>query len=254
MDIAKQYTELNAAEWDRRAREGNVWTLPISHEEFERAKNGECKVLLTAIKTVPENWFPPLKNAKVLGLASGGGQQCPIFAAHGADVTVFDISAKQLETELIMAGRENYDVNLVKGDMTKTFPFPDNTFDLVFNPVSNCYIRDVAHVWKEAYRILKPGGTLLAGFTNPCVYLFENDSFTVANKLPYDPLQNNDQNALEQLAKTSAIEFSHSLTTQIAGQIHAGFTLLDMYEDTDREAPLASYMPHYIATRAIKAM
>lgn len=253
MNTATNYTEINAAEWDKRAREGNVWTLPISHEEFVQARNGQWQVLLTPIKPVPEQWFPSMPGAKILGLASGGGQQCPIFAALGADVTVFDISAKQLETELIMAGREGYDINLVKGDMTKPFPIPDNSFDLVFHPVSNCYIHDVEHVWREAFRILKPGGTLLAGFNNPCVYLFDSqDPLKAVNKLPYDPLRDGNEESLQQLASESAIEFSHSLATQIGGQIKAGFTLLDMYEDTDREEPIAEYFPCYIATRAVK--
>ena len=37
-----------------------------------------------------------MKGLKVLCLASGGGQQGPILAAIGADVTVFDNSQGQL--------------------------------------------------------------------------------------------------------------------------------------------------------------
>ena len=43
------------------------------------------------MKTVPQEWFPRLNGIDVLGLACGVGQQCPIFAAHGAKVTVTDI-------------------------------------------------------------------------------------------------------------------------------------------------------------------
>lgn len=254
MEEWNDYTALNAAEWDRRAREGNVWTLPISHDEFVQAKSGKWQVLLTPTKPVPMEWFPPLQGAKVLGLASGGGQQCPIFVARGAQVTVFDVSAKQLETELIMGAREGYTVDLVKGDMTKPFPFADGVFDLVFHPVSNCYVRDVEHIWREACRVLKPGGTLLAGFTNPAVYLFDanTDPTRVVNRLTYDPLKLGDEAVKQALTRDGAIEFSHSLTTQIGGQLRAGFTLLDMYEDIDREAAIAEYMPCYIATRAVK--
>lgn len=253
MTRRNDYTELNAAEWDRRAREGNIWTLPIGHEEYLRARDGECRVLLTPTKPVPREWLPPLPGAKVLGLASGGGQQCPIFVANGARVTVFDISAKQLETELIMSQREGYNIDIVKGDMTDAFPFPDAAFDLVFHPVSNCYVRDVLHVWREAYRVLKPGGSLLSGFTNPCVYLFgDEDPLRIVNKLPYDPLARDAADRPVSRIDDGAVEFSHSLTAQIAGQIQAGFTLLDMYEDTDREAEIAAYFPCYIATRAVK--
>lgn len=253
MNGPDDYTSVNAAEWDRLSREGNVWTLPISHDEFVRAKGGEWRVILTPTKPVPRDWFPPLSGARVLGLASGGGQQCPIFVAAGARVTVFDLSAKQLETELIMAEREGYSIEIVKGDMTKTLPFPDGAFDLVFHPVSNCFVRDVEHVWREAHRVLRPGGSLLAGFTNPCVYLFEpDDPFRVVNRLPYDPLRRAGGTPAIR-AEGGAIEFSHSLSTQIAGQIRAGFTLLDLYEDSDGVSPLGEYFPGYIATRSVKA-
>jgi SAM-dependent methyltransferase len=249
------YAGINAAEWDRRAREKNVWTLPISRGEFLRAREGEWRVLLTPARPVPKEWFPPLAGLAILGLACGGGQQCPIFTALGADVTVFDLSAKQLETELIMAQRENYEIRMARGDMGKPWPFADASFDLVFNPVSNCYVRDVEHLWAEAYRVLRPGGSLLAGFANPCVYLFgEKDPLTVANRLPYDPLDGDEEQVAANLARGGGIEFSHSLAAQIGGQLRNGFTLLDLYEDTDRESPLAAYMPCYIATRSKKGV
>jgi len=61
-------------------------------KQFTSALNGNWSVLLTPTKPVPREWFPELKDCKVLGLASGGGQQMPIFAAAGADCTVLDYS------------------------------------------------------------------------------------------------------------------------------------------------------------------
>ncbi len=54
---------------------------------------------LAGIRKVPKEWFPTLKGADVLALACGGGQQCPVFAVHGAEVTVIDISNSQLAKE-----------------------------------------------------------------------------------------------------------------------------------------------------------
>lgn len=73
-----------------------------------RLKKGALEVSLTSAKKVPVDWFPPLRGQKILGLASGGGQQGPVFAAHGADVTIVDISEKQLESERAVADREGY--------------------------------------------------------------------------------------------------------------------------------------------------
>jgi hypothetical protein len=48
------------------------------------------------------------------------------------------------------------------------------------------------------------------------------------------------------------LEFSHTLEDQIGGQIDAGFVIAGFYEDRHRDAPVAAFMPTYIATRAIK--
>ena len=72
-----------------------------------------------------------------------------------ADCTILDISTKQLESERLVATREGYNINIIQADMTKRLPFDDNSFDIIFHPVSNVYIGDVYHVWNECFRVLK---------------------------------------------------------------------------------------------------
>ena len=113
------YQDINASTIDKWIEEGWEWGKPITHEEFIKAKEGNWNVVLTPTKIVPHNWFGDLKGKKVLGLASGGGQQMPIFAALGAKCTVLDYSKKQLESEKQVAEREEYDIRIIRGDMTK---------------------------------------------------------------------------------------------------------------------------------------
>jgi len=247
------YTDINAKTIDSWVENGWEWGIPISHDDFMRAKNGEWNVLLTPTKFVPKNWFPDLENKKLLGLACGGGQQMPIFSALGADCTVLDYSERQLASEKIVAERENYKINIIKADMTKKLPFDDETFDLIFHPVSNCYIENVCNVWNECYRILKNGGTLLAGLDNGINFLFDDDekSLEIVNKLPYNPLIN--KNQLDKLDKNSdGIQFSHTIEEQIGGQLKAGFILKDLFEDYNNYGLLKDYIPTFIATMAIK--
>lgn len=98
-------------------------TKAISHEDFMRAKAGELKISLAGIKNVPNEWFPDLKGKDALALASGDAQQAPVFAAHGANVTITDYSDTQLVSEAYVAEREKYHINIVKADMSKAFPF-----------------------------------------------------------------------------------------------------------------------------------
>lgn len=252
----KTYTEINSKTWDVWAKAGCEWSLPISHEEYQKAENGNWGVYLTPCITVPHQWFGELKGKKLLGLASGGGQQMPIFTALGADCTIFDYSDQQLAAEKMVAEREGYSIKIIKGDMTNPLPFDDETFDIIFHPVSNCYIEDVFPVWNECYRVLKKGGVLLAGFDNGMNFLFEDDApLTVINKLPFNPLKMPKERYERMASNYEAIQFSHSMEEQLGGQLKAGFTLIDLYEDRDREggAAIREYAPQYMATRAIKS-
>lgn len=246
------YTDINAKTIDSWIEEGWEWGIPIDHETFLKAKAGDWKMVLTPIKPVPRDWFPDLKGKKLLGLASGGGQQMPIFAAAGAECTVLDYSERQLESERLVADREGYEINIIRGDMTKPLPFADESFDLIFHPVSNCYIEDVTHVWKECFRILKKGGRLLAGLDNGVNFIFDSEERLLTHSLPFNPLKNETQLAFLQ-EDNSGIQFSHTLEEQLRGQLQVGLRLLDLYEDTNGSGPLYEHgVPTYWATLAEK--
>lgn len=254
----QKYTEVNSKTWDKWAEDGCEWSRPINHEEYQNAQNGNWGVYLTPTKFVPKEWFGELKGKSLLGLASGGGQQMPVFTALGAACTVFDYSDSQLNSERLVAEREGYSINIIKGDMTKRLPFDCSSFDIIFHPVSNCYIEDVYHVWNECFRVLKAGGILLAGMDNGMNFLFNDDKtlpLTVANRLPFNPLKASEEEYKRMAENFEGIQFSHSLEEQIGGQLKAKFILTDLYEDRDREGCgiLREYTPQYIATRAKKS-
>ncbi len=246
------YQERNAAVFDRLAEDGWIYARPISHETYEAAKRGEWDVILTPTRPVPHAWFGDLNGKKILGLASGGGQQMPVFAALGAECTVLDYSEKQLESERMVAKREGYEIRTVRADMSKPLPFADEAFDLIFHPVSNCFIREVRPLWRECYRILKPGGQLLAGLGNIIPYLVEGERKEIVNSLPFDPVADEALRARLEAAG-EPMEFSHTLEEQIGGQLEAGFTLLSLYEDTDGGSWLQEMnIPAFLATRSAK--
>ena len=247
------YQEINSETIDRWIREGWEWGVPIDHETYAAALRGEWDVVLTPTKPVPHAWFGELRGKRVLGLASGGGQQMPIFAALGALCTVLDYSEEQLNSERLVARREGYEIAVVKADMTKPLPFPDGSFDLIFHPVSNCYVEEVEPIWRECWRVLKPGGVLLAGLDNGINYLFDGEDETrVVDSLPFNPLKNPAQ--MSQLRQSdSGVQFSHTLEEQLGGQLRAGFRLTDLYEDTNGEGRLHELnIPTFLATRAVK--
>ena len=248
----ERYTDINAETIDRWVEEGWKWGIPITHEQYLESTEGKLDVVLTPTKTVPQEWFGDIKGKKLLGLASGGGQQMPVFCAADADCTVMDLSDRQLESERMVSEREGYAISIVKADMTERFPFDDEAFDIIFHPVSNCYIKDVQHVWNECFRVLKRGGILLAGMDNGFNFLFDDEGTEVKYTLPFDPLSNPEQ--MKDLQDTdSGVQFSHTLEEQLGGQLKAGFVLTDLYEDTNGEGKLHEHnVPCYIASRAVR--
>ncbi len=249
----ESYQDLNSRTIDRWIEEGWEWGQPISHEIYEKALQGDWDVVLTPTKPVPKSWFGDLWGKRVLGLASGGGQQGPIFAAAGADVTILDYSEKQLESERFVAAREGYEIKTVRADMTKPWPFPDESFDLIFFPVANCYIESMEPVWKEASRVLVPGGRILSGLDNGFNFLFdEEDESRIVGTLPYNPLKNPAQMA-ELMAGDYGVQFSHSISDLLGGQIRCGLRLLDIYDDTNGSGLLHEHgAPCFYATLSVK--
>jgi ubiquinone/menaquinone biosynthesis C-methylase UbiE len=247
-----EYQDINAKTIDAWCKDGWEWGRPISHEDFEKALGGEWDVYLTPTKRVPHEWFGDLRGKRVLGLASGGGQQIPIFSALGAKCTLLDYSEHQCESDRMVAEREGYEVEIIRADMTKPLPFESESFDLIFHPVSNCYVREVEPIFRECYRVLKKGGSFLGGYDIGINYIFDEDEDRVLYCLPFDPLK--DEKLYEECVKNDwGIQFSHTIEEQIGGQLRAGFCLSDIYEDTNGAGNLHEHnVPSFVATRSVK--
>ncbi len=260
--LESELREWNRKAWDRQVEFGNPWTVPVSGDEVAEARQGRWQILLTPTKPVPQEWFPDLPGRDVLCLASGGGQQGPILAAAGANVTVLDNSPRQLAQDRLVAERESLAIVTVEGDMADLYMFSDGSFDLIVHPVSNVFVPDVRPVWAEAYRVLRAGGVLLAGVTNPVRYLFDFDLadrsgiLQVVHALPYSDLTSlSEEEKRRYIEAGEPFEFSHTLEDQIGGQLEAGFLLTGFYEDLEDDGTddvVSRYTPSFIATRAVK--
>jgi len=250
----------NRSAWDQQVEEGNEWSRPVTSETIAKARAGDWSVVLIGYHPVDRSWFPAdLAGADVLCLASGGGQQGPTLAATGARVTVFDNSPRQLEQDELVARRDGLKLRTVLGDMRDLSDFADDSFDLVFNPVSNLFVPELTPVWRECHRVLRRGGTLLCGFLNPDVYLFDHEALdkrselVVRHRLPYSDLTHVPAEERARLWGTNApLEHSHTLAEQIGGQLAAGFVITGFEEAPHHADATAGWLPGYFATRAIK--
>lgn len=256
MDVIKH----NRNAWDKKVEDGSSYTKHVNSETIEKSKLGDWEIILTTKKTVPRKWFPAsVKGLKILCLASGGGQQGPILAAAGANVTVVDVSRKQLNQDELVAKRDRLHLKTIQGDMSDLHFFTDQTFDMIVHPVSNLFVKDILPVWKEAARVLKDGGTLISGFTNPLLYIFDEEqeiqgNLQVKNKIPSTSLSGLTPEEIQAYIKSGeTVEFAHTMEDQIQGQINAGLAITGFYEDDfGGERVIDKYIKTFIATKAVK--
>ncbi len=159
-----------------------------------------------------------------------------------------------------MAARDGLELETVQGDMRDLSGFGDGDFDLVFFPVAHVFVPDVRPVWREAARVLRSGGALLAGLASPLVYLLGDeedgeDPLHVLHALPYSDLERRTPVELARFAAEGRpLEFGHTLEELLGGQLAAGLVLTALYEDgwDDAERGIGRFTPTFLATRAVR--
>ena len=125
--------------------------------------------------------------------------------------------------------------------------YHDETFDYIINPASLFYVPSVHPVFKECYRVLKGGGTLLLAAPNPIAYVcnfVEDDKggyYKAVNRMPYSSAEHPEQG--------DWIEFGHTMEDYLGGQIACGFVITGYVEEQGDDITDLFFM-----TRAVKPM
>lgn len=234
----KDILQVNQQAWDAQVLRGNRWTRPVDAQAIAAARGSTPQIVLTPNKFVPREWFPNLQGCSTLMLASGGGQQAPLVAAAGANVTVVDLSSHQLAQDRFVAERDGLQLKTVQASMDDLSELASESFDLIIQPCSNCFVPDLQPVWSEVARVARSGAVFMLGFCSPIVFLFDEEDTAAANlevryRVPYSDLGQLPRDRLEKLrAEDEPLMFGHSLSHQLGMQLKAGFQLTDLYEDT----------------------
>ena len=253
---------VNRQAWNKATAERCPWVRPVSKDTIDRARSGDWAVTLAGPRAVPDHWFGEVGNCLILCLGSGGGQQAVVLAAARAKVTSLDVSDEQVRRDQEMIDEHALRINCVQGTMTDLSRFAENSFDMVFNPVSITYIDDVQSLWRECHRVLKPRGRLMVGTINPYNFQFEDNEgdgdkgLIAKHSLPFVEEEVLSADEVRQAtARNMMFCRSHTLEDIISGQARDGFAITDFVESrrTDARAPSINRLcSTYFATLAVK--
>ena len=105
----------------------------------------------------------PRAGMSILDVGCGAGKLSFLFDDYtkgGAKIIGGDFSEELLEKARTKNKERGSNIDFVFLDFNKPFDFADNTFDLVTSAFAIYYASDLDFTFREAHRILKPGGRL----------------------------------------------------------------------------------------------
>jgi ubiquinone/menaquinone biosynthesis C-methylase UbiE len=104
---------------------------------------------------------------RTLEVGCGGGQNSIALAKQGATCIGIDPSSAQLAHAQRLAQEHGVGVQFVDGVAEDLSAFPDGSFDLVLSSYAFGYVTDLPRAYREAWRVLKPGGLFVFCLSHP---------------------------------------------------------------------------------------
>jgi SAM-dependent methyltransferase len=198
---------------------------------------------------------------RVLCLAAGGGRHSALYAAAGATVTVVDLSPAMLALDRAVAAERQLSVRVVETSMEDLGMFLPGEFDLVVQPVSSCYIPDIAPLYREVARVLAVNGTYISQHKQPASLQSSVDPNAQGKYELSEPYYRT--GPLPEVLgsphrEPGTIEYLHRWQELLGGLCAAGFVIEDVREPlhAKSEAEAGSfgersrYVPPYVRLKA----
>lgn len=245
------YRNTNQQAWDRLADTGSLFARVATDEE--------CRKPLQALDG--RGWLPEsVAGLNVLCLASGGGWQSILYAAAGANVTVVDLSESMLRLDAREAKRRRFQVQTVHASMDDLSMLADESFDIVHQPVSTCYVPDLKPVYAGIARVVRSHGLYISQHKQPVSLQIShrNDRHQFVIGVEYyheGPLPQQQDTSYRE---SGATEYLHRMDQIVGDLCLAGFVIEDLREPkrADYKADVSHFgyrgrfVPPYVRMKA----
>lgn len=244
------YRRQNSEAWDRLA-DGSQFAHP--------ATDDECREPLKTLDG--RGWLPSsVSGLDVLCLASGGGWQSILYASAGARVTVVDLSRGMLNLDEREASRRRLSVRTIHASMDDLSLLRDESFDIVHQPVSTCYVPSIAKVYEEVARVIRDGGLYISQHKQPTsaqiTHRDERNHFVIGVEYYHTgPLPRTDDTSYRE---KGAVEYLHKWDDLVGALCRSGFVIEDLREPrrADVKAPVehfgyrGRFIPPYVRLKS----
>ena len=233
----------NQHAWDQLADHPRFVDLVQMDEPLERVPESTTQAIESLDPWLREVWRP---NLKVLCLAAGGGRHGPILARAGAQVTIVDISERQLSLDREWSDAYGVSLRCLQTSIDDLSLLRGETFDVVIQPVSSCYVADMSAVYQQVALFTKQGAIYLSQHKlapSMLVTQAANQQLRFASEVYGEgPLEPSAQDQPHPNREPQMIEYAHGLATLLGGLCRAGFAITDVQEPclADALAPVGS--------------
>jgi ubiquinone/menaquinone biosynthesis C-methylase UbiE len=139
------------------------------YDRWSEIYDQEANPLIGLEEPVVKEAVGDVAGLAVLDLGCGTGRHALWMAAAGASVTAIDFSEGMMEKARAKPGAGK--VRFLVHDLNERLPFDDRSFDRVVSGLVLEHLRDMAPLFSEAHRVLKPGGRAVVSGMHPAMFL-----------------------------------------------------------------------------------